>query len=500
MPIEFAQPSPLGSASSIGVGAGEAAAIQKMSPTLAAMYEKIADLRQRGAMSGGGGGSSSANPGGGGVGGDSGGANALYQVESQANRDQRAADESFQAQQPDLVGQHIQQTEQFKVQQQQQADRQQASQLAGLNKQAAPPPQWGQADQEAMANANQAVQTVQSQYEAGQIDEDAASQIAGPAYSRLNELSAKKQSFDEYQQQRQTQQASVQAAQSAALGAVHTDAQVKNGARVPNVGITTPDNWVPNGKGGLVNTNEKQQEYERKVSVEAFKASQEKKISPEAAQKMKQDAELHEQKFQQGADDHYLKIRQHEIDRLNKEEDSFMKDSDGSRVRATPEGFDNTVSERMKAHGLPGTLGDFQEDWQRKRGRSSSRPNGDRTDMQPSQAGDTAPQAKAAPVAKPGPALIQHQVGNLDKVRSIVDDAVKEGRMDTEHTDKAVSAISGLQDLISKGGGDINKLPPDLKSRADDYLETLAKLPIKNRTMNDVAKKQLNGTVFMGGR
>ena len=63
MPIVFEQPDAMGSAASIGVGAGAAAATQKMAPTLAQLYMHIADLRQRSAMSGGGG-SSSTTPGG----------------------------------------------------------------------------------------------------------------------------------------------------------------------------------------------------------------------------------------------------------------------------------------------------------------------------------------------------------------------------------------------------------------------------------------------------
>lgn len=265
MPIVFEQPDPMGYASSIGVGAGQAAATQKMAPTLAQLYEHIAELRQRSAMSGGGGGgSSSATPGGGGVGPGyygGGGSGSDFDVQQQANREQSALNLGAQLRQPDYVGQHIQQAEQFKVQQQQAQQAQRQQQLAALNGQGQPqqPPQpapeFDAFDQRNLDNAKQQVDTLQAKYEAGELggDNPEAQSAYAQAQSKIAALQKKQQDVQQYQSQQAFQAASQAQAQKRAL--IDTDmkhADANGHKQIPD--LPTPVYDVDDhGKKYLVN-------------------------------------------------------------------------------------------------------------------------------------------------------------------------------------------------------------------------------------------------------
>ncbi len=236
MPVIFAQPSPLGSAADIGVGAGMAETMTKDLPTLASLYENAARLRfsQAGGGGGGHGGSGSSGgyvqtlPGGDGGGG--------YE-EAQANRDQQAQAWQFAATH-DPVAQHIQQQEQFKLQQQLSAQRAQAQELAAMNgrggaqqtggeeQQQPPPAPWTRADDEAMNNATQALDTIQDEYNAGRISVETRDALSGPKQQQQADLNGKQQQWSDFQDQ----QAYQKAVKSQALKNSLIDTEMGHGA------------------------------------------------------------------------------------------------------------------------------------------------------------------------------------------------------------------------------------------------------------------------------
>lgn len=401
MPPIFAPASPLGTAASIGVGAGQAEVTEKYAPLLAHIYDSIS--------------SSLANRGGVGHGGGGGGSNsyiqvlpqsdggALAQVEQQANREQRALDLGFEYGQ-DPVSKHIALQNQGRLDLLKQRMSQDPN--AAPAQPAQPPPpqlQWGRADDEAMAEANEVVAKTDKEVDSGNLAPENANAIKAPYQDKLAELQQKKQAVEQQQQEQQFQKRSQGAALNRAL--IDTDMKHADGSglrQIPDL-VTPIYQYDDKGLKHLVNKEEYQ--ASAKAREDAFAnnrhiAETQQKLQ-EAAVVHKQQAELHEQKMETGALDHYTKIRQHEIDRLNKEEDAFMNDkkSDGNRVRATPEGFDNTIAERMKAHGFKGTLGEFLDDWKAKRGRGPGTAGPRDESGQPSEAAPLTKTAKPEVVA-----------------------------------------------------------------------------------------------------
>lgn len=217
MPINFSQPEPMAPAITAGAAAAEFAA--KTFPTIAQIYENAARLRASG---GGGGGHGGVVQGGGPIQvlsrDDQG---ALAQVEQQANREQRALDLGFEAQQDPVAG-HIRQQQQFKMQQQQQAQQAQSQQLAMLNgppvsrgqpqiPQAPEPTTWAPDDESALAGTIQAIDGVRTQYNNGVIPLPAYQQMMEPLQAYRSQLLAKqrKAEDDKDQQQQQKQMKAV---------------------------------------------------------------------------------------------------------------------------------------------------------------------------------------------------------------------------------------------------------------------------------------------------
>lgn len=374
MPIIFAQPDPMGSAASIGVGAGEAAATQKMAPTLAQLYEHIADLRQRGAMSGGGGGgSSSTSAGGGGVGPGyyGGGGSSDADVQAQANREQRADDLSFQAQQPDYVGQHIQQTEDFKRQQQKSQQDYQASVLAKLNGQdqsqndasdqtqrAQPLPDFDAFDQRDMDAAKQTVNDIKSAQDndtIGEDDPEALDKMA-QANQTIADLQQKQQAATKFQQTQQRQQQVEGMAHQTSMAVINNkhltdwmNGVLPSADEIPGM---PKKHWKFDDKGVPVVDNEKErlshQNHYYTMLQDQAKAAQQSKIKDAEAESKGEEQYLH----------HYGETAK----MVDKREDEFMKEAkpEDARRRKDPDERAGVIGDHMEAMGLPRSLQDYR--------------------------------------------------------------------------------------------------------------------------------------------
>ncbi len=308
MPISFQQPSPM--SASTAIGAGRADINAKEFSALAGLVESYGRLAAQ-AYGGGRGG-------GGGYGASTGGQvqvlptsdyGGLAQVEGQANREQQSNLVGFTegqrnqrlqyelAPENDPVARHITQQENFQTQRDQQnraamqaeADRRNAASRGGQPGASggAPddqgqPVEWSSVDQRALDTAKQTLFQADVDMRTGKLtDPDAIAEIRDKTMAQLNTLNQKKQAATQSQQQQQQQAKVIMAANDAALGSTHTQYQVQGGAKVQMPGIQTPDNWVPNGKGGLVNTNEAQQKYERQFNLDQAKA----KVKPDKEEK-----------------------------------------------------------------------------------------------------------------------------------------------------------------------------------------------------------------------
>ncbi len=246
MPIILAQQAPIAPLVTAGAAAGEVAL--KNFPTLAQLYEHMADLRARGAAGGGGGGGYG---GGGGIqvlpDSDRG---ALAQVESQANRDQRGAELGFSAGQ-DPVARHIAMQENFKLAQQQDAqgslerreaalnapaaERAAGGQPAGGGEEQTPPSiTFDQNDQQDLNHQLQILSETTKLARENRIGDDDALALINPALARRDELLKKQRLAQEQADQQKFQSAVKQQAAGAAVEKLHTEAQVKGAYVLPS--------------------------------------------------------------------------------------------------------------------------------------------------------------------------------------------------------------------------------------------------------------------------
>lgn len=362
MPPIFAPASPLGTAVDIGVASGQAAAMQKYSPTLAHIYDSISNsLASRGGHGGGGGGYI------GGVqqlGSTDGGA--MFQVQQQANREQRSQD-FRSAYDLDPVRRHIEDRHQNKLElqkRQQDFAREQTGMQPGVQQ---PSIVWTQADQEGIAEATQAISTVTKEYQNNNIPLGTYYQIHNAAQEQLSRLNQKKKAFDQQQDQERFQRESQAAARSAALGSVHTAAGVRGAYTTPDaIPGMPPSRWVTDPKTGKIyDLNE----HNRKLAYDAWKVQQDKKVAPETAEKMKHDAELHEQKLEQGVIDKYTKLRQELEKRFDKEDDDQRKVAEKKNAGNdnwhwepwTMEGRERYIDDQMRARYGYGTLKEAED-------------------------------------------------------------------------------------------------------------------------------------------
>lgn len=214
MPIVFAQPDAMGSASSIGVGAGIASQDAKQMPSLVSMYE--AAMRNRIALmgqSGGGRGGSSSSGGGIPVNPGGGDGGALAQVESQANREQSAMNQGFGAEISDQEQQqryqnnlglqnNAAQLDQQRIDKAQQAFRQQYGQQQG------PTPTWDANDQKAMDDTKNGIANISAMYEAGEAGGDTPefAQKGQQLQAKLASLQQKQQAAQQVATQQGNQQ------------------------------------------------------------------------------------------------------------------------------------------------------------------------------------------------------------------------------------------------------------------------------------------------------
>jgi hypothetical protein len=281
MPITFAQPDPMAPAVTASAAAAEFAA--KTFPTIASIYENAARIRAS-AGGGGGGGHGGVVQGGGPIqvlpSGDGGAG--LYQVEAQANREQRAMDLSFEAGQ-DPVSRHIvlqdrlrqnaedrhvqQQNEQFKLMNPdlfpgnaqrspaQQAPEQAAPQLTTFTPD----------DQEQLAAAMQGITDLRKKV--NMVPPAAFSQMMAPLERQRDALLAKQRKAGEDALQQKNQQEMKQSLHVTAMQIAAGQGMLNHiPTRPSDIPGMPPDRTVPDGRGGWKNINEPKQLEMQKAS------------------------------------------------------------------------------------------------------------------------------------------------------------------------------------------------------------------------------------------
>lgn len=268
MPITFAQPDPLVPQITAGAAAAEYAA--KTLPAIDEIYANAARLRAQGGSGGGGG-----RGGGGSTGGyvqvlprDDGGA--LYQVEAQANREQRADDLGFEAI-ADPVARHIKMQEDFRQQQNQQAQAHQDEQLRMLNPglfpqnrgngptpvPQPPPATFTPEDQQQLNAAGQIMADATSQYQSGKIPVDAYYKMRGDAQQQFDALTQKQQAAEDAKKQQAYRQAVSDQAHQRGLLNIDMQQGGETGYRqIPD--LPTPIRAVDKHTGKIYTVNEKE--------------------------------------------------------------------------------------------------------------------------------------------------------------------------------------------------------------------------------------------------
>lgn len=358
MPPIFAPASPLGTEAAIGIGAGQAAAIQKYQPTLAHIYDSMSSaLAGRGSGGGGGGGHGYI----GGVqqlGSTDGGA--LVQVEQQANREQRHSD-FMDAYTFDPVAHHLQMHQDFQTQRQQAQQQQQAP----------PPVTWTPADTEAETEANQVLSTLNKEDSNRNLPPEQAQALREAYQSKLGMLSQKKEAAQKQAQQRMYQQQVEGDALNQARNRVNDEHLAQFGYRaVP--GVVAPDmqqdqhgKWYMKNKEvyeASVKAKDKAEEYNHQIDMTRLKQQETAKANEV---KLKQAAEIHESKLLASEQKNYLSRREILEKQFDKEQDAWLKDREKNKnpgeipSKWTEEGRDKYIAEQMRARGQPGTLEEF---------------------------------------------------------------------------------------------------------------------------------------------
>lgn len=339
MPITFAQPDPMAPAVTASAAAAEFAA--KTFPTIASIYENAARIRASAGGGGGGGGHGGVVQGGGPIqvlpSGDGGAG--LYQVEAQANREQRALDLGFEAQQ-DPVARHIQmqadvhqQAETRKNQQQQEMFRQMNPDLfqngqrppaAPVQQQQPQPTTFTPDDEAQLAGTMQAMTDLRNK--ANIVPTQAFSQMMAPLEQQQNTLLAKKRKADDDALQQKNQQEMRQGLHQTAMVVAQGQGLVAHSpvaqGDVPGI---PPDRWMPDGRGGWKNVNEKKQEE----MLRAAHTMQEQQIKLQQSQ-----ADLEEK--------HFAEDRKLAHDELTKE---AGKDATGKQNAVSPEDVEKRRAE-----------------------------------------------------------------------------------------------------------------------------------------------------------
>lgn len=273
MPISFAQPDPQAPAITAGAAAAEYEA--KTFPAIASIFENAARLRAQAGSGGGGHGGPVA------TGGPvqvlpSGSPDATYQVEAQANREQRALDLGFEAGQ-DPVSKHIALTSQYQQQRDQEKQDGQLKMMDILNnsqgaRQPAQPEQEPQPvvftddDKQQLDATMQQVGDVRKALENRSIPEATYYQLMAPIQQQREAL-LKKQQQAQADAEKQKNQAEVRQS-------LHQTALVVSQGRglvshLPSarsdVEGTIPDRFVPDGRGNWKNVNEPKQLQQMKT-------------------------------------------------------------------------------------------------------------------------------------------------------------------------------------------------------------------------------------------
>lgn len=261
-------------APAVTAGAAAAEFAAKTFPSIAQIYENAARLRAQGGGGRGGGGGEPGSTGGPVQVLPSGDEGGLYQVEAAANRQQRAMDLGFEAEQ-DPVGRHIALQEHFRLERQQNAQDAQMRQMQLMNPdlfgrqqqgqpgqqdQGPPPITWSPDDESQLAGAMQANTDLRETYNKGSMTASDYYKLKQPLQAQQDALQQKQRAAQE-QGERQKQQAEMkQDLHQTALAVARGRGLVSNMPSAPaDIRGLPPDRWFPDAKGNWKNVNETKQ-------------------------------------------------------------------------------------------------------------------------------------------------------------------------------------------------------------------------------------------------
>lgn len=484
MPITFAQPDPMVPSITAGAAAAEYAA--KTFPTIAEIYANAAKLRAQG---GGGGGRGGVVQTGGPIqvlpSSDGG---AAYQVQSQANREQRSMDLAYEAEQ-DPVARHIQMQQDFKTKQQESAQKNQMEQLRLLNPnlanrgdgptpqpQGPPPTVWTPDDQAQLNAAGQGVADLTRQVQAGAIQPEVYQMLKGPLDDQYQQLTAKQQAAQEQAEQQKNQSQLKQVMTQSALQSASGQALVRHAVGLQDIPGVPQGMLIPDGKGKLYDPTE----HRAKMAVDVWKAQQAKVVPPETVAKMQQDAEIHEQKFEAGETAAYLR-RRSEVeklwDRQEEHEQKVFEKQNKDNPKAEwkhwpPEDRDKEIADMMRAKGQPGTLDEFIQKHKASRNPASA---------QAGQASQAAPsQAPAPPSQEDKRLYMEADPAKVDSFKSHISELPRSqtGQVDLESA--STDQLRELNDYYShpKAIGVTKEAADAARARINDVVQARHRKPL----------------------
>lgn len=420
-------------------------------------------------------------------------------MEAQANRDQRALDLGFEAQQDPVAG-HIQMQEQFKLQQQKQAQESQARLLAQYNgqgqngqptqPQGPPPVTWSPEDQEQLNAAGQIMADATKQYQQGDMPLEAYYSMRQPAQQKFDQLTQKQRAFQQQQEDQQAQAKLKQGQQQAGMQAATGNALATHAMTVRDI---LSNNGIPDGTLAMDKNGKLYDplEHRAKMAVDLQKEQNKKDAAAEAARvKASERADELATKAEDLATKQRADSYRHHLDKVESEIDKW--DPLGKNVGQkrpdwhadpTSEASRRADSEMDHVQGKPaGTT--FNE-----------RMKKDSASKTPSQA-EPRDEAggPAGPLVPPSPQLAQRQTQLADTMA----EKVKQLGLPTEHTAQVMSALTGLKELNSAHGGNLNTAPPAIKEQAQKYRDILLKYGPRPKPLSSIERE--TGGFFSGGK
>lgn len=234
------------------------------------------------------------------------------------------------------------------------------------------PPEWTPADERDLQYHQNAAKQAHQEYAAGYIDEPQKFEHMAWIDEQRQPLLARKQAAEAYQQKKAQSQAVQMGSHQAALEIARTQSVVANAPMSP-AGIPgmLPDKWMPDGRGGIINVNEKKQ-------LELMRAQhtmQDHQIKTEESRvKMQQSEVEHYFKMRESVQQAELKFQNDKMAHEKKQTDAEKSARKYNTREYTSEELEDQVQETMRKMGLPPTPAEFMDQQSARWGRGQRRP------------------------------------------------------------------------------------------------------------------------------